>query len=193
MLLAHLVPGYFAASVTQSHWRPEWTPVQRGLLWTAALVSTFAPDLDVIYNATFRRFFNHSTLWTHSLFPHLAIALCWLVLHRIRRWPYVEMFIGLVAIGGLSHLLLDVIAHGTPLLYPLSLQMIGAPPRVVVEGGLRAYLTHPIILLEPLLFLGAAIHFVWRSSMSQSARIMVSAGLVSSFCLFAAAFLSLVA
>ena len=36
--------------------------------------------------------------------------------------------IGLIAIGGISHLALDVVAHRTPLLYPVSLHMFGFAP-----------------------------------------------------------------
>ncbi|MDX1995802.1 MAG: metal-dependent hydrolase, partial [bacterium] len=127
MLIAHLVPGYFAAIQTQPHWQPEWGKTRHALLWGAAFASTFVPDLDVIYNVLFRGFFNHSTLWTHSLFPHLGLAVLWWVLYRFRRFAYLRMLVGLAALGGLSHLLLDVISHGTPLFYPLSLVMVGAP------------------------------------------------------------------
>jgi len=75
MLIAHLVPGYFAADHSQKTWPAEWSNNQRRWLWTAALVSTFAPDMDVIYNALFRGFINHSWLWTHSLFLHLGVGL----------------------------------------------------------------------------------------------------------------------
>ena len=83
------------------------------LLWGAALGSTILPDTDVFYNVLFRGFINHSVLWTHSLFVYLTIGLVWLLLSKMGRWPYLQMLIGLTAIGGLSHLVLDVIAHGT--------------------------------------------------------------------------------
>jgi len=71
MLLAHLVPAYFACDRSEAHCNPEWSTNQRAVLWIAALGNTAAPDLDVMYNAVFRGFFGHTTLWTHSLFPCL--------------------------------------------------------------------------------------------------------------------------
>ncbi|MCQ3977827.1 MAG: hypothetical protein DPW09_30745 [Anaerolineae bacterium] len=151
---------YFAAVKSQSRWNQEWSEPQRILIWIVALGSTVIPDLDVIYNTLFRGFINHSVLWTHSLFPYIGIGLCWWLLYRNGRWPYLQTLIGLTAIGGLSHLVLDVIAHGTPLFYPISLMMVGAAPYRVVEGGFWAYVTDPIFLLEPLLLTLAAVHLV---------------------------------
>ncbi len=164
MLFAHVVPGYFAASVSKPYWREEWGRMQRYTLWTVAIVSTVAPDSDVIYNALVRGFVNHSVLWTHSIFPYLGLALIWYMLYRLGRWPFLQMSVGLAAIGGASHLLLDVIVHGTPLLYPLSMRMFGWPPRQIVEGGVRGYVTHPLFLLEPLLFAVAILRWRWQNT-----------------------------
>lgn len=160
MLIAHLVPGYFAAVKSRLNWKPEWNKSRRMLLWAAALGSTFAPDVDVIYNALFRGFFNHSTLWTHSLIPHLGVGLLWWMLSYLKKWPFLQTLIGLVTVGGLSHLALDVIAHSTPLLYPFSLTMFGIPPTRVVEGGILAYLTDPIFLFEPLALTLVVWHWI---------------------------------
>lgn len=158
MLLAHIVPGYFAVQASKAHWLPHWKPWQKGVLWAAAIGSTIAPDSDVIYNILWRSFANHSVLWTHSLFPYLGIAIIGLLLPRARRWALLRMVFLLVATGGLSHLVLDVIAHGTPLFYPLSMVMVGWPPQQVTDGGLWGYLTHPIFLLEPLLLTTVVLH-----------------------------------
>ena len=163
LLAAHLVPGYFAAVASQSQWQPVWNKKQLEHTLVAALASTVIPDSDVIYNWLFRGFFHHSTLWTHSLFVHLGIGLCWWSLRRIRRWPYLQMLMGLVALSGLSHLVLDVVSHSTPLFYPLSLYMVGAPSTRVLEGGVLGYMTDPIFLSEPL-FLAV----VYRTLDSQS-------------------------
>lgn len=160
MLIAHLVPGYFAAVQSQPRWSPNWSKFQIAGLWTAALASTVAPDTDVIYNTFFRGFVNHSTLWTHSLFIHLGIVMCWWLLRRVGHWPYLQTLVGLIAIGGLSHLMLDVLSHGTPLLYPLSLHMFGAPSPRVLEGGFWAYVTDPIFLVEPFLIAIAIAHWI---------------------------------
>jgi hypothetical protein len=160
MLFAHLVPGYFAAAASESKWDPEWTAKQRVLLWAVALGSTFAPDLDVIHHLLTRGTFYHSTLWTHSLFVYLGIGSLWLTLRFAGRWPYLRTLIGLATIGGLSHLILDVIAHGTPLFYPLSIMWVGAAPAHILQGGVLAYLTDLRFLLEPLLLSAAAVHWL---------------------------------
>lgn len=184
MLVAHLVPGYFAAYRSQSHWQPEWGTMHRGLLWIAALGGPVLPDADVIYNVFFGRFINHSVLWTHSLFVHLGVGLCWWLLHRFGRWPYLQTLVGLVAVGGLSHLALDVIAHNTPLFYPVSLAMIGVAPARIVQGGVWAYLTDPLFLLEPLLLTVAGVHWALHRNSTAINRTTAIIGLVSGFVLF---------
>jgi hypothetical protein len=189
MLVAHLVPGYFAASKSQHSWKSEWSKPRRMLLWVAALCSTFAPDLDVIYNTFVRGFINHSTLWTHSLFVHGSVGLCWWVLRRFGRLPYLQTFTGLVAIGGISHLVLDVISHGTPLLYPLSMQMFGGPSSRVVEGGFWAYITDPIFLAEPILLALAAAHWISHQQFTFRSRRLALVGLATALAIFVIAFL----
>ena len=160
MLAAHLVPGYFAAVESQLSWKPEWSKQQRFLLWAVALGSTILPDLDVFYNVLFRGFFNHSILWTHSVFVYLGFGLLWGLLYGLKRYSYLRTIVGLIAIGGFSHLVLDVVAHGTPLFYPVSMYFVSIAPGRVVEGGVLAYLTDPIFLLEPALFAAAVVHWV---------------------------------
>lgn len=191
MLIAHLVPGYFAVVQSQPRWRSEWSTGQRILLWTVALGSTIAPDLDVIYNVLFRGFINHSVLWTHSLLTQVSILLVWGVLQRTDRWSYLQMLVWLVAMGGLSHLLLDVIAHGTPLLYPFSMTMFGIPPKRVVEGGVWAYLTDPIFLFEPCLLTLAAIHWAKHHLRDQRIRRSILVILVTGLSAFIVGFLLL--
>jgi hypothetical protein len=131
MLVAHLVPGYAAAVASRSRWPDEWNRAQRAGLWIAAFSSTAVPDFDVIMNILAGRGAYHSVLWT-------------------------QILTGLIAIGGLSHLMLDVIAHSTPLFYPFSMRMIGFVPR---SGS---YLTHPVALLEPIM-IGLAVWHWWRT------------------------------
>ncbi len=159
MLAAHLVPGYFAAVKAQPTCKAEWGSGRRRLLWTVALGSTVAPDLDVIYNTLFRGFFNHSILWPHSLWPHLGLGLAWWVLRRAQRWPYLTSLLGVATAGGLSHLALDVLVHGTPLLYPFSIEMFDVVATRVVQGDVWAYLRSPIFLAEPLALALAALHY----------------------------------
>ncbi|MBX3051836.1 MAG: hypothetical protein KF753_10205 [Caldilineaceae bacterium] len=160
MLVAHLVPGYFAGAKTAARQKAAWSPSQRLGIWAVALGSTVAPDSDVLYNALFRGFFNHTWLWTHSLFPYLGMGMGWLLLRLSGRWPRLQTLVGLASLGGLSHLALDVIAHSTPIFYPLSSVMVGAPSARVLAGGVVGYLTDPIFLCEPLLIALAAAHWV---------------------------------
>jgi membrane-bound metal-dependent hydrolase YbcI (DUF457 family) len=156
MLVAHLVPGYAAVIAARQQWPGEWNRAQRAALWIVALGSTAAPDSDVIFNLLAHGRAYHSILWTHSLFVHLGIALIWWLLRiRGRSW-YLQTLVGLIAIGGLSHLLFDVIAHSTPLFYPFSMTMIGLAPAHIVQNGLQGYLTHPLVLFEPAL-IGLAV------------------------------------
>ena len=189
MLIGHLVPGYFAAVKSRQSWKPEWNKTQHTLLWATAFGSTVAPDLDVIYNALFRGFVNHSTLWTHSLIPYLGFGLIWWGLRSVKKWSFLQTAVGLVAIGGLSHLALDVIAHSTPLLYPLSLRMFGMPPTRVVEGGIWAYVTDPIFLLEPLGLTLLVWHWVSHQNLTRRVRTVMLALILVSFISFLLAFL----
>jgi hypothetical protein len=189
MLIAHLVPGYFAAVKSQPTWKPDWHQSHRVVLWVAALGSTVLPDIDVIYNLLFRGFFNHSILWTHSVIPHLGVGGLWLVLRLLKRWPYLQTLTGLVAVGGLSHLVLDVIAHGTPLLYPFSLTMFGLPPARVVEGGFWAYLTDPIFLVEPFAVTLLAWHWIVKQNFTPRGRTVMLTVLWTGFVAFTVVFL----
>ncbi|MFZ1770922.1 MAG: hypothetical protein WAU00_17075 [Caldilinea sp.] len=165
MLLTHLVPGYFLAQSAQTRYPTEVRRWRRGLMWATAFTFTVLPDSDVIYNIVWRGFANHSWLWAHSLFGYLGLLALGMGLRGLRRLPFCSLLLMLAGGAGLSHLLLDVIAHGTPLFYPFSRAMIGFPPPRVVEGGLWAYLTDPIFLLEPLLFGLAALHWLVRKAM----------------------------
>jgi hypothetical protein len=189
MLLAHLVPGYFAAIKSQATWCPQWSQNQRIALWVAALGSTVAPDLDVIYNFLFRGFFGHTMLWTHSVFPYLGLVFVWWLVRRAGIRSYLQTMIGLIAVGGSSHLLLDVVAHSTPLLYPFSMFMFGAPSWHVFDGGVWGYLTHPIFLLEPLLVSLAVGHWIiQRSEAAPRFKQIALCGLASACIIFSAAF-----
>lgn len=189
MLAAHLVPGYLAAAKSQPIWSPDWSRPQRILLWIAALGSTVAPDTDVVYNTLFRGFFNHTTLWTHSIFVYLGLGLVWLLLRQWKRWPYLQTLLGLAAVGGMSHLLLDIIAHGTPLLYPVSMLFVSVAPERVIEGGLWAYLTDPVFLFEPLLFSVAATDWLHRQQMALSHKRLGMAVIAGGLILFSSVFI----
>jgi hypothetical protein len=191
MLAAHLVPGYFVAVASETQWQANWSSPQRTILWIVALTATFTPDLDVIYNLPFRGFFGHTTLWTHSIFAYLGVFACWLLLRSSGRWPYLQAIVGLTALGWLSHLALDVVSHGTPLFYPLSLDLIGLPSTRVLKGGLWGYLTDPIFLLEPVLVTTAAVHWVVSRDPEPRMKTMALRGLLAALIVFSGAFLLL--
>lgn len=186
MYLAHIVPGYFAAATTT---RQGWTPLQKAALWTVALVSTVAPDSDVIYNALFRGYVNHSVLWTHSVFVPLVLIACWGILRVFGRGRFVRMLFLLAALGWASHLVLDVIAHGTPLLYPYSRRMFGTPSPRVMYGGIREYVTDPVFLLEPVLITTAVVHWLLTFRRSSRHRALFAAFTVASCAGFIVLFL----
>ena len=190
MLVAHLVPGYFAG-VAATDKRTQWSDRQRILLWTVALGVTAVPDFDVIYNSFFRGFINHSTLWTHSIFVYLAVGLVWILLWFGTRWRFVTMLVGLVAFGGLSHLLLDALSHGSPMLYPLSWQLVGIAPRRVVIGGFWAYITDPIFLFEPFLLTLVVIHWTLTHNLPINGKRLIIACTAGGLVLFCICFLVL--
>lgn len=186
MLLAHVVPGYFVATTTTT--ALEWHPWQRRALWVAAVGSTVAPDTDVIYNALFRGFVNHSTLYTHSLFVH-CIPACFALIFCFLGRKFLAALCLVIMLGGMSHLLLDVIAHNTPLFYPLSTRMIGDAPLYITGGGLRHYMTHPLFLLEPFLLLLMAIHWIRSRAWPPPRRAALTLMLIGGWLLSSLAFM----
>jgi membrane-bound metal-dependent hydrolase YbcI (DUF457 family) len=126
-------------------------------------------------------------LYTHSLFVHLVPAvvalLCWFF-----RWKYPAVLCGVIAVGGLSHLLLDVIAHNTPLFYPLSRQMIGSAPPAIAIGGTSNYLAHPLFLLEPFLLMLVAVHWVYSRDWPPQQRAWILALVIGGWLLFTLSF-----
>jgi hypothetical protein len=96
---------------------------------------------------------------------------------------------GVIALSGMSHLLLDVIAHNTPLFYPLSARMIGDAPSYIASGGLRHYVTHPLFLLEPVLLLLTALHWISSRAWPPSRRATLAALLIGGWLLFSITFM----
>ncbi len=190
MLAAHLVPGYFAAVKSQPNWPIEWNRNKRIVLWTVALASTYLPDADLFYNGLLRRRLVHSIPWTDSLFVYLGIGVIWLTIRQIGRWPYAQTLVGLVTFDALSHLFLDMISHGTALLYPFSTQIIGFPWSSRVLGhGMTAYITDPIFLLEVLLITAAIAHWITTWDAATTFKKAALSVLASGFVLFNVAFL----
>lgn len=172
MLFAHFVPGYFAAALSQPYWNPKWSTPQRVVLWGAALGSTALPDTDVVYNAFFNGFINHSTVWTHSIFLYSIFGAIWLGLYLAHQLEFLRLVCALIALGGSSHILLDVVSHGTPFLFPVSNAFVSLAPRRVMIGGFWAYVTDPVFLLEPLLIGFAIAYFIWHLKATRSLRLV---------------------
>lgn len=190
MLVAHVVPGYCIAAHTVQGNQRRWSPAQQALVWLVGLGAAIAPDADIIYNALLHGFIKHSILWPHSVFPYLGLLGIWLVGRAKRADSYLLALLGVFIAGNLSHLLLDAISHGTPLLYPLTLHMFGAPSTRILYGGARAYLTDPLFLLEPALLSAAAVH--WLAHHVDDRRLLrLAQGLVVALWLvFCSAFLA---
>lgn len=156
LLVSDLVPGYVAVMRSHAHWKPEWSQKQRAALWISALGSTAAPDLHVMYNTVFQGFCGHTILLTYNVLHYVGLALIWWLLRRTGRVPYVRTMTGLIAAGGLSHVFLNVVAHGTSLLYSPSMHGFGSSWLRMLERGLIPYLKDPVFLLEPFL-IGLAV------------------------------------
>jgi len=172
MLFAHFVPGYFAAELSKPYWNPKWSTPRRVLLWGAALGSTALPDTDVVYNAFFNGFINRSTLWTHSIFVYGIFGALWFGMYITHHREFLRLICGLIALGGLSHILLDVVSHGTPFLFPVSNAFVSLAPRRVMIGGFWAYITDPIFLLEPLLIGFTLAYFIWHLHATKPLRLV---------------------
>ena len=193
MLVAHLSPGYFAARYSQKYWHPAWNRGQRVALWGIAIGSTVYPDFDVIHNILFYGVPNHyyATLWTHSIFPSLTATLLTILLHITNRGSYLKTALSLFAIGTFSHLVLDVIAHNTPLFYPLTLQMIGNAPQRIVDGGLRAYITDPLLILEFVLLAAMVLDIITHLPYSSNSRRRLAISVISLTIVVAVLFVAL--
>ncbi len=135
-------------------------PISRACLWSASFLGCVFPDADVIASLLFRGTFGHQVLWTHSIFGPLAVLLAGLLFTKYIRTSWIGTALNLFAAGWLSHIILDLLVHGTPLFYPLSMTGFELAPKSIVEGGLKAYLKHPLFLLEPLLIAGTFVHLL---------------------------------
>lgn len=66
---------------------------------------------------------------------------------------------------------------------------IGEAPQRVLQGGFWYYITDPIFLLEPLLFMLTGIHWAFSSGFSIRTRIIVAVVFINIFITFTSAFL----
>lgn len=101
------------------------------------------------------------------VFPYIDLLLVRRLLRCFGLWPYLQTMLGLAALGGLSHVALDLMAHGTPLFYPLT--MLGAGPPPPTDTGITRvwnYIRRPVSLLEGLML---AV-FLWRMAAGPSGK-----------------------
>ncbi|MBN1813134.1 MAG: metal-dependent hydrolase [Anaerolineae bacterium] len=168
MLIGHLAPVGPIAATVERRWRPEWPRWTRRLPWAAALAGCVLPDLDVVVNMLFNGVLHHLGYFPHSIFTYLPVLFAGILLVCWRRTRLVGWTALAFGLGVLSHLLLDVVSHGTVLFYPLWNGLVGWTFPRLDERILVSYLHSPNFWLEPLVILAAAIWwlrryiFVWK-------------------------------
>lgn len=149
MMLGHLTPFGLIAAAAERHWQPAWPRWTRALPWTAALAGCIFPDLDIVANILLNGVAMHLYCLPHSVLPYLPLlALGCLLAHR-QRTRLAGLTVLIFGLSVLSHLLLDVVSHGTMLFYPLWNGVVGwtYPPRAG-ESMMMAYFRAPNFLLE---------------------------------------------
>lgn len=168
MLIGHLAPVGPIAFAVERRWRPEWPRWTRKLPWAAALAGCVFPDFDVIVNTLFNGVLHHLYYLPHSIFPYLPVLFFGILLIRWRRTRLAGYTVLAFSLGALSHLLLDVISHGTVLFYPLWNGLVGWTFPRLDERVFVSYLHSPNFWLEPFVIFVAAIWwlkrytFVWK-------------------------------
>jgi hypothetical protein len=170
MLIGHLAPVGPIAAAVERRWRPEWPRWTRKLPWAATLTGCVLPDLDVIANTLFNGVLHHLYYFPHSIFPYLPVLVLGILLLRRQRTRLAGLTVLAFVLGALSHLLLDVISHGTVLFYPLWNGLVGWTFPRLDEHILVSYFHSPNFWLEPLVILAAAIWwfrryaFAWKKA-----------------------------
>lgn len=163
MTIGHLAPFGPIAATAERHWRPAWPRWTRALPWAAALAGCLFPDLDVVANVLLTGRLLHMYYLPHSVLPYLpVVALGWL-LSRWQRTRIAGLTVLTFGASNISHLLLDVVSHGTTLLYPLWPGLVGwTYPARTGESVFVAYLRSPNVLLEVGVLIAAAAWWLRR-------------------------------
>jgi hypothetical protein len=162
MLIGHLAPVGPIAAAIERRWRPEWPRWTRRLPWAAALAGCVLPDLDIIANTLFNGVLHHLYYFPHSIFTYLPVLFLGALLLRWHRTRLAGWTALAFEMGVLSHLLLDVVSHGTVLFYPLWNGLVGWSFPRLDEHILVSYLHSPNFWLEPAVILAAAIWWLKR-------------------------------
>jgi hypothetical protein len=150
MLAGHLTPVGPLATAAQRHWSARWPRWTRALPWAAAGLGAVFPDLDIIVNLLVTGHFYHLYYFPHSLFVYVPVLLLGWLLARGPRTRCAGLTLLTFGAGVLSHLLLDVVSHGTPFFYPLYNGPIGWTFPDTGEPLLIAYARSPNVWLEVL-------------------------------------------
>ena len=149
MMLGHLAPFGPIAAAAERRWQPEWPCWTRTLPWAAALASCVFPDLDIITNILFNGAWQHLYYLPHSVLPYLPVLVLGCLLTHWRRTRLAGLTVLAFGMSVLSHLLLDVVSHGTVLFYPLWSGVVGWTfPSRAGESVMMAYSHSPNVLLE---------------------------------------------
>lgn len=162
MLIGHLAPVGPIAVAVERRWCAEWPRWTRKLPWAAALAGCTLPDLDVVANVSFNGVLHHLYYFPHSIFSYLPVLTLGILLVRWRCMRLAGWTVLAFGIGALSHLLLDVVSHGTVLFYPLWNGLVGWTFPPTDERILVSYLHSPNFWLEPAVILAAAIWWLKR-------------------------------
>jgi inner membrane protein len=121
MFLTHSFLGLTTAYSTRKIWdKKDFTPKDRGILYSVSIVSSVLPDFDLMI-AFSRGFENHHLYITHTPFFYLFIALILLLGSYILTKKYRRQFwsgIFLFVCGVLSHIFADMLSSHIMPLYP---------------------------------------------------------------------------
>jgi LexA-binding, inner membrane-associated putative hydrolase len=167
MFIAHMPAGYLVGSAVVRRWPGTLTPTA----WTAILLGSVAPDLDLLYfYLVSDGSINHHVYPPHVpivwLLTSITVGLC--LWRAPRRWHVVwAMFCA----GWLLHLVLDTVAGHIWWLWPwvTTPYVLVVVPRRFDLWWLN-FLTHPSVLVELVISTWAVLHWRQRRSCKLSAK-----------------------
>lgn len=172
MFISHIPAGYIIANYYQSRTQTSLPKKVIPFTFAAILLGSILPDFDLIYFYLFdgqqhhhRTYFPHlPSFWLAALLPPLTLS----IIFKKRGTAFI--IVGFT-LGILSHLILDSIAGGVAWLHPFSDQLhyLIKVPRL--HGWwVWSFFLHWTFSLELGLFLGAAVLFVKKRTVSRHAR-----------------------
>ncbi len=164
MIIGHLAPIGPIAAAAERRCRRQLEQARwlRLVLWGAALGGSIFPDLDIIVNLLFRGAPHHLFYLPHSLLLYLPLLPLGWALTRWRHRSWIGWAILTFASGVFTHLLLDVISHGTVLLYPLWKGLVGWAYPPVNRLTLGIFVDYPNLFFEPAVTLAGLAWWLWQ-------------------------------